>query len=139
MRLADTPIVSWDEFIRGFNETWQQGEHVSILAPTGGGKSVLGVELVKARAKRRDADVVALATKPKDKTLSSTGWKVIESWEDREYGDKQLILWPPYTDPETAAMKQRAVFHPFLRKAFIEGKRTIYVDEIRDVESRLKL
>jgi energy-coupling factor transporter ATP-binding protein EcfA2 len=137
--MRDIPTVPWPLFRDAFIEEWQQGEHVAILAPTGGGKSVLGTALVKARAKRREAEVVVLGTKPKDKTLTQVGWPIVERWEDREYGQKQLILWPPYGDPETAAERQRAVFKPVLKQLFMEGSRTLYVDEIRDVERRLNL
>ena len=139
MEPITVPHVPWSTFLRAFINEWEQGEHVAVLGPTGQGKSVLLMELAKARASMRSAQVVIFGTKPKDKTLTAVGWPILKSWEDREFGQDQVILWPDYGDPETAAEKQKEVFRPVLRKLFIEGGRTLLVDEIRDFETRMGL
>lgn len=98
---------------------------------------MLGRALIEARARRRDAEIVAFGTKPADETLSTMDWPILRSWDAREYGQKQVVLWPEYGDPETAADRQKRAFRPVLRQLFMEGNRTLYFDEIRDIEHRL--
>lgn len=129
--------VPWHSFLPNFIHEWEQGEHVAVLGPTGQGKSILLTRLARARAKVKRAEVIIFGTKPRDSTLSDLGWPIIEKWEDREYGQKQLIFWPPYGDPKTAAKRQAEIFEPVLRTLFMEGSRTLLVDEIRDFETRM--
>ena len=130
--------ITWDSFRSSFFYEWQQGEHVSILGATGQGKSILGTELIRLRAKIRGAHIVVFATKPRDESLERLGWEKIRAWPP-EFGNEQFILWPEYGDPTTAAIRQRPTILEALRHIFVTGNRTIYFDEIMDVSDRLDL
>lgn len=41
--------LDWDEFAEWFEHQWKPGEHVSIVTPTGGGKTTLAVGLLELR------------------------------------------------------------------------------------------
>lgn len=135
---SPAPIVGWDDFIADFVPAWKQGEHVSIVGPTGQGKSVLGLALVKARARARDADTVVFGTKPRDRTLDKLGWPVVTEWPPN-YGENQVIVWPAYGDPDDAAIRQEKAFRPVMRRIFKDGNRTVYIDEVSDFHERMGL
>ena len=59
---ASVDYTPWTEFLETMD--WRQGEHVSIIAPTGVGKSVIMTELQRMRAY-----VLAVAVKPTDDTM----------------------------------------------------------------------
>jgi energy-coupling factor transporter ATP-binding protein EcfA2 len=138
MRVEATPAevstLRWEEFSRVFAANHKQGEHVAIVGPTGGGKSVLALSLAKIVAARRANDgrptrVVVFATKPRDDTVSSLGWPLIKKWPP-SYGQEHGIVWPrPGGDPDTIAAKQRAVFRPLLGAIYHEGGQTLVIDE----------
>lgn len=86
------PIVSADTFRERFD--WKQGEHVTVIGPTGWGKSTAIKELVLPR---RDY-VVAFATKRKDSTmdeLQAQGYKVQSKFQP-DVAD-HIILKPKMT------------------------------------------
>lgn len=132
------PFIPWDAFVADFTRAWKQGEHASVIGPTGQGKSVLLTRLLEERRRRRGAHIVIFATKPRDKTMTGLGWPIVKDWP-ASYGQYQVVLWPTYGDPTTAARRQRAVFLPVLRQLFKDGKRTIAIDEVADFEERLGL
>ncbi len=41
--------LDWGDFADWFSQQWRQGEHVSIVTPTGGGKTTLAVGLLELR------------------------------------------------------------------------------------------
>lgn len=74
---------------RGENEP----EHLEILGPTGSGKSMLKRDLLLERARRRGTHVVTIVTKEADKTMSSLGWPVTDTWKGVQK-NPQVIFWP---------------------------------------------
>jgi hypothetical protein len=62
----------------------------------------------------------------------------VKSWPPG-YGKEQVILWPTYGDPRTAARRQREVFAPVLAEIFRDGYRVVYIDEITYFENDLRL
>src|SRR4051812_31470861 len=56
------PLTPWSEFLREFQ--WKQGQHVSLIGPTGRGKTTLAKQILS----RRDY-VIAMGTKPRNKNL----------------------------------------------------------------------
>jgi DNA helicase HerA-like ATPase len=128
------PLVPWRSFLADFMTSWPanakgQAEHVTFVGPTKQGKTTLALEILKERARIRDAHIVVLATKPRDLTLSRLGWPVIRQWPPG-YGQKQVIFWPRFAkDVRRAAYAQRLAFDPVLADIFADGNRVVYIDE----------
>jgi hypothetical protein len=126
--------LPWRDLRRQFREEHAQGDHVGVVGPTGSGKTVLLIELAKARAERvakdgHPARVTYLVAKPRDDSLNALHWPHVKRWPPG-YGQWHVIVWPPYGDPETAALRQRRVFRPLLKTIFGEGGQTVVIDEI---------
>lgn len=125
--------VPWREFIRQFN--WRQGEHVTLLGPTGLGKTTLALSILPIRR-----FVVVCATKPKDPLLDQLkreGYRVSREWPAPPIYDR-VVFWPKY-ETMTDVFSQRAAFSSGLRKMFASGGWTIYVDEGSYVSEFLRL
>lgn len=138
---ADPIVLDWDEFRSMFGRNHRQGEHVAIVGPTGGGKSVVAFELARivgARQgkDRRPARVTVLGSKPaRDDTLmalhkSGHGeeWQIITHWPPA-YGEEHCIVWPRGSTLSGAAKKQRERFVPVLDQIHSEGGQTVVIDE----------
>lgn len=129
-------VLEWEKFKPVFARNWRQGEHVAIVAPTGGGKSVLLFELAKIAASRqgkdrRPARVVVLGVKHRDDELTrlhNQGWPIIKRWPPN-YGDEHCIVWPRGDSLSKASARQRAVFVPLLDTIHKEGGQTVVIDE----------
>ena len=106
---------------------WQQGEHVTIIGPTGCGKTTLEARLLEARE-----SVVVFVTKIHDDTISNDfpGYKRIEKWPPPRTWDNKVLLWPkpPGTIREVFA-KQRAVFKQALDSIFRDRNWCVVFDE----------
>lgn len=109
---------------------WEPGQHVAIIGPTGSGKSVVAIDLLEGRAERRDAHVIILASKRRDRSLTKLGWPIIHSWPpDYEHRvGRKVILWPPYGRASTAR-SNRKTFTDALDEILEEGGWTVYLDE----------
>lgn len=130
--IVDMP---WADFKRRFFADWQQGEHVSLIGPTGQGKTTLAMEILPRRG-----HTVVLGTKVKDKTLRSlekAGFKRIQEWDQKRLGEKYL-LWPTISSERDLA-KQKRVFTRALNSIYREGRWTIYIDEARYMCQMLKM
>lgn len=131
---ATAPRLAWADFARSF--TWEQGEHVSLVGPTGCGKSTLGLSLLSHRRY-----VAVFASKPRDPVLErlvrSKEYRRLRDWSPRP-GEERVILWPRVTDPSDLA-NQRRVFSDAFGQAFTAGGWCIYVDEARYLCDFLKL
>ncbi len=126
---AAAPRVSWDEFTAALD--WRQGEHVSLVGPTGQGKSTLGLALLP----RRDY-VMVLATKPKDATLdrmtrrrARPRYRTVRDVNDRPVDASRLLVWPRF-DSSDDIVVQADVMHRALDAAFSEGGWCLFVDEL---------
>lgn len=124
----------WRQVRAEFHREHAQDESIAVVGPTGSGKTVLLKELAKTQAERRARDghpsrVTYLVAKPRDDSLDDLHWPSIRSWPPG-YGQFHVIVWPPFGDPETAAIRQRRVFRPLLKTIFGEGGQTVVIDEI---------
>lgn len=122
--------VRWALLRPAFLGSWEPGQHLAILGPTGSGKTYVALDLLEGRAEKRDAHVVVFASKRRDASLVKLGWPIIRAWppdfEQRE--KRRVILWPPY-GRASAARENRRVFIDALDEILEEGGWTVYLDE----------
>lgn len=96
--IKTAPKVDWlrwyDNFRKG-DLSWKQDEHVSIIGPTGTGKSALAVELLKIRKYR-----IFVMTKPEDEKLERAllrqNYVTVAAFPKNPPEDiDKYLLWPP--------------------------------------------
>jgi hypothetical protein len=113
------PRVAWRSFLELFTtgpDGFKQGDHVTIVAPTGGGKTTLAYEVVNARDY-----VLGLFTKPRDPLIDELrrqGWRVTNILDIRV---------------ENGALVDRKVaYHPVIRYGTIREKRAWQARRIKE-------
>lgn len=139
MRMPESiPIqVPWKAFLSD-DFDWRQGEHVSLIGPTGTGKTTLGLAILPRRRY-----VVVVATKPRDAALDRLighGYRALARWPehiDTEAGAR-ILLKPRMRGPADVA-NQRKVIGDALQAMFRAGGWTIFIDELRYVSGNLRL
>jgi hypothetical protein len=125
-------------FLSHFRRNWKADQHVSLIGPTGGGKTTLALQIIDRRA-----NTVILATKPEDKTMNrllkdrSRGYKRMTKW-DPHVLDKRIVLWPPLRDLDKDTDVQRRVMQQALKQIFAEGRRCVMADELRYLCDKLR-
>lgn len=130
---GEIPFVPWDQAIQSLD--WRQGEHVTIIGPTGQGKTTLALDLMRLRSYP-----LIVATKPKDATMDKMkrgeGYKVIRSHKDLgRY--QRTILWPKLDRPRDKYIQAEEI-QLSLEHAFIAGGYAILIDELSYVLDELK-
>ena len=99
---------------------------MTLVGPTGGGKTTLGIALLPARQY-----VTVLGTKPKDATLDKLkrqGYRRIGEWPPGPTVNR-VLLWPELRRMDQAK-QQRDVFAHALDEMFAEGGWCIFADEL---------
>ena len=139
----EVPFVGWDEFLPAFMSAWSENrsgkaEHLTMVGPTGQGKTTLAIELLKERVRLFGSHVVIMATKPKDLTLTKLGWPIIREWPPG-YGQEHVIYWPRFGDVRSAAGRQRKAFEHTMAEIFADGGRTVFIDEVAYFANTLKM
>ena len=110
---------------------WRPGEHVSILGPTGSGKSHLALALLEQRRY-----VVALCNKTRDSTLAPLvrrggGWRRIKTWPPPvppRFAPK-VVVWPKPRSLSTARGEQADAFAATLDGIYLGGGWCLFIDE----------
>lgn len=135
--------LGWAEFTDRI--VWRQGEHVSLIGPTGAGKTTLAYALLPLR---RFATV--FGTKPSDSTLEALirrqDWTRIHEWSERppmiDAGSgpapMRLALWPKFNRMSDAAT-HRAIFREALHEMFAERSWSMFADEVMYLSNDLGL
>lgn len=150
---ASPPRVGWTRLEAKLRSVWVPGEHFSVIATTGGGKSYLATRGLLPIRK----NVVILDAKGGDKTLTSTGYKRRKGWPTRLEivldEERRYRINPPYGRSATIAFDQvfREAWKGFskidraAREAFglpptdDDDGWTIFFDEARVLSDKLKL
>jgi hypothetical protein len=119
--------VGWDEFQRRFR--WRQAEHVTLIGPTGVGKTTVIGEIIPRRQ-----HVVVLGTKLHDDTMSARfpGYKRIETWPPKRTESK-VLLWPMAAKSSTLEhfhSRQRVVFGHAMNAIILQRNWTVVNDEV---------
>lgn len=134
-----------DEFV---SERWShlRGEHVTILAPTGWGKTTLAFDLL-APLSTPDEPSVILVMKPRDQTVSEFGKRMgflrVRSWPppiSRSHKRSPIrppgyLLWPKFThDPDIDVARQRREFRAAMLGCMRRGGGVkVFADEVADL------
>jgi hypothetical protein len=139
--------VDWKELEPEFIRSWGYtdgkfgAEHVSIVGPTGSGKSNFQSYVLRKRCELRGSNAIVIATKPADSTLRKMHWPIIRKYPP-EYGKhERFILWPETSrDPVASLQNAHFEIQKCLTDIWHENSNTIVAfDEIAFVEQELKL
>lgn len=146
-RPIDADITTYDRetFI---HDVWDYGpgDHVTVLAPTGGGKTQLAYQLLGATAKP-NLQATIFVMKPRDETVSKFtaqyNFKIIRDWPPPRLPlfDKKppgYVLWPKETgDPDADDARQEKIFRSALRNLYRKGHKIAFADETYSLEKEL--
>lgn len=140
-KVAPAKRVPWTPWYDWFRREWKQDEHVSIIGPTGTGKTALSVTLLKIRTYK-----IFLVTKPEDDKLENAllrqNYVKINAFPKDPPDDvDRYLLWPPGSGEMTpeAHTQQRTVIKDAFTKIFRgpaggkPGRWCICLDEARYV------
>lgn len=126
--LAEADVVTFDrEYF--LDEVWdyKPGEHVTILAPSGGGKTHLAYELLDRTADPR-LQATVIVMKPRDETVDKfsrdLGFKTIRDWPPAKITGvftqkpRGYTLWPKHSEePTVTEDRQFSIF----RRAILDN------------------
>jgi hypothetical protein len=139
--VAAAKKANWPLWRDWFAKEWKQDEHISIIGPTGTGKSALAVDLLKIRSY-----VTFVMTKPADPKLENAlarqHYVRVPAFPKNPPEDvDRYLLWPPGSGAMTqeANTKQRVILRDAFDKIFSgppggdPGRWCIYLDEARYV------
>lgn len=133
------PFLSWERFFPRLAGEWKQGEHLSIIGPTGLGKTTLALNLLPLRRY-----IVVFATKPRDDVMRGLiveeHYKHIKRWTGRisPVNVPKRVLWPDAKKID-ATETQKAVFKEAFHKIYTDGAWTLFLDEMWYLVNHLNL
>lgn len=124
---ADLPLTPWSEFLANFR--WIQGEHISLIGSTGGGKTTLAREILERRAY-----TLVCGTKPVDDSLEAFTERGFIRAKDLPLPPLEMapkiLFWPESRTVEDMA-GHREKFRRLLTEVFQQGNWCVYLDELR--------
>lgn len=155
---VDTTGVVYFDRVTFFNQVWDYspGEHVTILAPTGGGKTQLAYGLLDVTATRNDPAVV-LVMKPRDETIDNFTVSVnkhsahgkfitVRDWPPPKVKlafmgkPRGYILWPKGSGSlEQIDDQQVVIFKRAIQDNYRRGHRITFADETYSLENEMGL
>lgn len=134
------PFAAW---LPTFYGRWEQGQHVSLIGPTGQGKTTLTRKLLPRRS-----FVVVLASKPRDAGLDAMvaedGYTKVESWakrpkpvrmgtdaQGRPVWQSRIMLWPRMSGLLADSLDgQYQEYRACLSDAMAEGGWCVVADDV---------
>lgn len=136
---AEVEFVPWRQFRDGWS--WRQGEHLTIVGPTGSGKTTAALALLSP-AMRPAPYTAVFATKRRDPLLDDFGREGFIRLRDWSVPDPELtprVLISPKLKGFDSIAEQRRVFREALDSIFRQGGWTLYLDEARYITDYLGL
>lgn len=149
VRLTESGItrVGRDEFLTDCWE-YEPGEHVTILGPTGSGKTYLGYQLLDATA-RPKLPAIVLVMKPRDATVKkwskTVDFRETKTWPPapsvwKPKDPRGYVLWPRFRyDPDADNAEQYRQFRRCLLDSYRKGDRIVFGDEVYSLAEELDL
>lgn len=133
----DVTPLDWDTFTARLR--WRQGEHMTLVGPTGGGKTTLARLLLPRRRYQ-----VVFATKRRDPIITELKrdgeYEVVKEFIGNTKIAEKFILDPGAAGSlKNTKHRQRSVFQHALETAFHQTGWCVYVDEGRTICDTLKL
>ena len=137
-RLPQVEPLPWrDQFIPWFKDSWNPGEHLSVIAPTGAGKTTFVGGLLDLRRY-----VLALDPKGGDSTLTGLGYQRLSSWpgerklaeqvaSNDEDGLPSRFIVGPRVHTEADYERLTTVTDQAMKGAYEMGGWTVYADELQ--------
>lgn len=134
-------------------EIWdyREGEHVTVLAPSTGGKTHLSWELLNESA-TPELPAVIMVMKPRDKATDKMlrrypGFLTVRDWPPpatkrlfSEHKPRGWALWPTHVhDPALDDPRHHAVFRRAILDSYKRGNRILFADETYSLEDELGL
>lgn len=136
---TNAPRIPWNEFQPWLVANWKAGEHVSLIGPTGLGKTTMLMNMLPMHP-----FVTVFATKPRDKTMDALiehdGYVRFDRWPNGldPVQFPRRVIWPDATRLDSAAV-QKEVFADAFAKVYREGGWTLALDETWYVDDILGL
>lgn len=118
---------SYNKFLQEFGAGWKQGDHVTVMGPTGCGKTWLCADLLQMRRY-----VVVICSKSRDRTIQRFhGYRILDDWDDRYYRDTKVIIWPKARTLDEAKANLRPQIKKALDGIYVEGGWTANLDDLK--------
>jgi len=129
VRKLTPDTVDWVTFFNYWCKNWKQGEHVTVIGPTGSGKTLVCEQLVRVRS-----HVVVTGVKHADSSLEGlmkAEWVRVNKWKDRHRSSRRVVLWPKESNIQRVQGVHRKVFSDLLADVYKRGSWCIWTDELR--------
>ena len=140
-------FVDWQDVYEMLSSDFRQGDHVTIIGPTGAGKTHIAVEVAELRTY-----VLFIACKPRDpliEDLRHRGYYVTRDLElayvEGRPMHRRVVYWPRFSERETKGdqLREQHLQSAAVRKAFSYARRNgswcLVIDEGTWVCRDLKL
>lgn len=147
MKYGSPVLIGRQDFLDDY-WTYRRGEHVTLLGPTGCGKTTLGYQLLE-RSVSVKLPAVVLCMKPKDDTVKAwnkklkfrkvQNWPPMPSiWQPRQ--PTGYTLWPKHTfEPDADDYRLWKEFRAAILDSYKRGNRILFGDEVYGLCKELSL
>lgn len=143
--LTNPPVISWAKLERKLTNEWKPGEHVTLIGPTGSGKTHMGLALARIckyslviATKRRDPLLESLSARH----LVTSNVSDITWTPDGTPVHRRVMYWPKFSDSVSSKErinKQAIMIRHALDWAEKTGNWAILLDELMWVSRNLRL
>lgn len=136
-----------EEFL---SDAWDyvSGDHVTIIGPTGSGKTYLGYQLLDA-AVSPELPGIVLVMKPRDATVTkwskTAEFRIVRNWPPalspwKPKKPRGWVLWPKHSfDPDRDNAMMYTIFRRAILDSYKKGKRIVFGDEVYSLAVELNL